>query len=238
MNLKIRDRRYVSHAIQQTLKGPEDPQGHPPSTFLFLPMKLSNSKTGQITAPTSKRQDQNPRIKILGPKSAETNPLWLLSQPNLKVQLETRQRPPLSPRRRRRWVAYKTHQPEPSSGKIQKTATILKSSWFQRGQPVPRALSRRRGAPHLSHFCPVYLAAGLERRQGLNKRLSLAVSFLRRPISRCVPFISAPSDLPLSPGVCRISLPSGRNRRSTPRENARASTRIGVSRFAGLREPG
>jgi hypothetical protein len=41
--------------IQNPMKG-SDPQGHPPSTFLFLPMKLSNSKVGEITASAHQRQ--------------------------------------------------------------------------------------------------------------------------------------------------------------------------------------
>jgi hypothetical protein len=72
MNLKIRDRRYVSHDDPSNSHEPEDPQGHPPSTFLFLPMKLSNSKTVQITAIAPKRKDQNRRKHIS----------WLPSQPN------------------------------------------------------------------------------------------------------------------------------------------------------------
>ena len=64
MNLKIRDRRYVSHDDPTGPHEPEDPQGHPPSTFLFLPMKLSNSKTVQITANAPERKVLNRRQRL------------------------------------------------------------------------------------------------------------------------------------------------------------------------------
>jgi hypothetical protein len=52
--------------IQNPMKG-FDPQGHPPSTFLFLPMKLSNSKVGYIKASTSKRQAKSAKPLSLAP---------------------------------------------------------------------------------------------------------------------------------------------------------------------------
>jgi hypothetical protein len=51
--------------IQNPVKG-FDPQGHPPSTFLFLPMKLSNSRIDQSTPRTPKRQGKSAKQFLPG----------------------------------------------------------------------------------------------------------------------------------------------------------------------------
>src|SRR5574337_59491 len=49
----------------QPPKRPQAPQGHPPSTFLFLPIQLSNSRVDELKASASRPQ----------PKFSETHPL-------------------------------------------------------------------------------------------------------------------------------------------------------------------
>src|SRR6266567_7258726 len=53
-----------------------DPQGHPPSTFLFLPIQLSNSKS------TIKRQNPEPKPQI--PNKPDANPSGSLTSRTLK----------------------------------------------------------------------------------------------------------------------------------------------------------
>jgi hypothetical protein len=57
--------------IQNPMKG-FDPQGHPPSTFLFLPMKLSNSRIGQSTTPTPERQAKSAKHNSLAHRASRT----------------------------------------------------------------------------------------------------------------------------------------------------------------------
>jgi hypothetical protein len=89
-----------------------------------------------------KQQDRpiyNPNASAPSQISQTISP-WLTEPAEpLRVQMETRQRPPQSPRRRRRWPLYKTSIPKRSRSFFKKTAKLgrpacgqfLKSAHFQ-----------------------------------------------------------------------------------------------------------
>ena len=104
--LKIRDRRFVPHERPRVTPG--STQGLPPSTFLFLPMQLSNSRAKEFKPHTLRCQP------LLRPKRHPRRP----SRPNPQRFREDASASAASDRqRRRRCPAYRASTPEPSSRK-------------------------------------------------------------------------------------------------------------------------
>ena len=118
MNLRLR----VTVGCFSSRRPRQSPKAYPESAGTSaVHVSLSSDEivkqqTDQINRFTPKRK----------PISRDALPSWLLSQPNHQVQMETRQRPPQGPRRRRRWPPYRPHCPKRSSKKIQKSRSFFK----------------------------------------------------------------------------------------------------------------